>query len=48
MKNEKNTHILIVEDEDKIRTALVDFLEYHGFTVSTAADGLEAERIVEQ
>ena len=48
MKNEKNAHILIVEDEDKIRTALADFLEYHGFTTSSAADGLEAERIVEK
>ena len=46
MKNEKITHILIVEDEDKIRTALVDFLEYHGFMASTAVDGLEAERVV--
>jgi DNA-binding response OmpR family regulator len=44
MKNEKNAHILVVEDEDKIRTALVDFLEFKGFKVSAAADGLEAER----
>ena len=42
----EDTHILIVEDEQKIRTALRDFLEFHGFKVSEAADGLEAERSV--
>ena len=43
---EQQAHILIVEDEQKIRAALVDFLEFHGFKVSVAVDGLEAERIV--
>jgi DNA-binding response OmpR family regulator len=38
--------ILIVEDEQKIRTALRDFLEFHGFGVSEAVDGLEAEHMV--
>ncbi|MBN2180879.1 MAG: response regulator transcription factor [Sedimentisphaerales bacterium] len=38
--------ILVVEDEKNIRTALVDFLEYHGFDAVVAEDGLEAERIV--
>ena len=38
--------ILVVEDEEKIRTALSDFLEFHGFKVSVAVDGLEAERAV--
>jgi len=42
----EDAHILIVEDEQKIRTALRDFLEFHGFKVSEAADGLEAERTV--
>ena len=42
----EDAHILIVEDEQKIRTALRDFLEYHGFKVSEAVDGLEAERTV--
>jgi two-component system alkaline phosphatase synthesis response regulator PhoP len=37
--------ILVVEDEEKIRSALVDFLEFHNFEVTEAADGLEAERI---
>jgi DNA-binding response OmpR family regulator len=36
--------ILVVEDEEKIRTALTDFLEFHGFGVTEAADGLEADQ----
>lgn len=43
----KNT-ILIVEDEQKIRSALRDFLEFKGFTVLEAADGAEAEKQVPQ
>jgi len=43
---EPKTSILIVEDEDKIRTALRDFLEFHDFKVAEAVDGLEAERTV--
>jgi two-component system phosphate regulon response regulator PhoB len=39
-------HILVVEDEQKIRSALRDFLEYHGFGVTEAFDGLEAQRLV--
>jgi len=42
---EPKAFILVVEDEQTIRTALKDFLEFHGFKVSEAADGLEAERI---
>jgi len=42
----EDAHILIVEDEQKIRTALRDFLEFHGFKVSEAMDGLQAERAV--
>lgn len=41
---EQKTLILVVEDEEKIRTALTDFLEFHGFGVTEAADGLEADR----
>ncbi len=43
---EQKASILVVEDEDKIRTALRDFLEFHGFKVTEALDGLEAERVV--
>ncbi len=43
---EQKASILIVEDEQKIRMALRDFLEFHGFEVTEAVDGLEAERSV--
>jgi len=43
---EEKVSILVVEDEEKIRSALVDFLEFHNFEVTEAADGLEAERAV--
>jgi len=38
--------ILVVEDEQKIRAALRDFLEYQLFKVTDVVDGLQAERIV--
>jgi DNA-binding response OmpR family regulator len=43
---EQKTRILVVEDEEKIRTALADFLEFHDFQVTAACDGLEAEHAV--
>ena len=43
---EQEAHILIVEDEQKIRTALRDFLEFHACKVREAVDGLDAERAV--
>ena len=43
---EEKESILVVEDEEKIRSALADFLEFHNFEVTVAADGLEAERAV--
>ncbi len=46
MSMKQEVLILVVEDEQKIRTALTDFLEFHDFKVAQAADGLEAERAV--
>jgi DNA-binding response OmpR family regulator len=43
---ETKASILVVEDEQSIRSALIDFLEYHGFETAEAVDGLEAERTV--
>jgi len=43
---EQKAHILVVEDEQKIRSGLRDFLEFHDFRVSEAVDGLEAQRLV--
>jgi DNA-binding response OmpR family regulator len=42
---EEKVSILVVEDEEKIRSALTDFLEFHNFEVTEAADGLDAERM---
>ena len=39
---------MLVEDEPKIREGLVDFLEFHGFGVTVAEDGLQAERTVSE
>jgi DNA-binding response OmpR family regulator len=45
---EPRASILVVEDEEKILGALKDFLEFHGFKVAEAVDGLEAQMIVAQ
>jgi DNA-binding response OmpR family regulator len=39
---EEKMSILLVEDEPKIRSGLRDFLEYHGYYVTEAADGEQA------
>ena len=43
---EQKVSILVVEDDDSIRDALKDFLEFHEFKVAVAVDGLEAQRVV--
>jgi len=43
---EQKASILVVEDEEKIRAALMDFLEFHSFKATQAVDGLQAERAV--
>jgi DNA-binding response OmpR family regulator len=45
---EETKSILIVEDEPKIRSGLMDFLEFHDFAPTEAVDGLEADRIVSE
>ena len=45
---EPKASILVVEDEEKILGALKDFLEFHGFKVAEAVDGLQAQMIVAQ
>ncbi len=37
--------ILVVEDEEKIREGLKDFLEFQNFAVTTATDGQQAEAL---
>jgi CheY-like chemotaxis protein len=41
MKNQ-NGHILIADDETGLRESLKDLLILEGYTVSTAANGVEA------
>lgn len=45
---ELQAHILVVEDEPAIRTAMTDFLEFHGFQASQACDGPQAAALVER
>jgi DNA-binding response OmpR family regulator len=45
---ETKKHILVVEDEEKIRNGLKDFLDFHGFRVTIAEDGLAANQTVNQ
>lgn len=40
-------HILVVDDDDRIRDLLARYLTDHGFFVSTAADAKEAKSILE-
>ncbi|MCB0968946.1 MAG: response regulator, partial [Ilumatobacter sp.] len=35
-------HLLVVDDEDNLRSMLAAALQHHGFEVSEAADGREA------
>lgn len=38
-------HILIVDDEEKIRAIIRKYAEFEGFLVSEAADGMEAVKL---
>jgi two-component system response regulator RegX3 len=40
----KHIHILVVEDEEAIRTGLIDVLVFHGYSVDGAATGPEGLR----
>jgi two-component system OmpR family response regulator len=39
-------HLLIVDDEENLRSMLAAALRHHGFTISMAGDGLEALRMI--
>ena len=41
-------HLLVVDDEDDIRTMFSEFLTQLGYTVSAARDGIEAIRILDR
>jgi two-component system OmpR family response regulator len=42
------SHILAVDDDPTMRDLIRDYLTNHGFRVSTAADGREAARIIDE
>ena len=42
---EKKSHILCIDDDDKIRELLEIFLQKHHFIVSTAKDAIEEKKI---
>jgi two-component system OmpR family response regulator len=41
-------HILAVDDDPSMRKLIADYLTSHGFRVSTAADGRETARIIDE
>lgn len=42
----EDTHLLVVDDDDRIRDLLKRYLSKNGFRVSTAADAAEARRLM--
>jgi two-component system, OmpR family, response regulator len=42
----KGAHLLIVDDEDNLRSMLAAALQHHGFVVSTAANGRDALDVI--
>ena len=44
--NEADAHLLIVDDDERIRSLLQKFLMRHGFLVTTARDAAHARRIL--
>src|ERR1700744_6032674 len=43
----KNRHLLVVDDDDRIRSLLKEYLSRAGFRVSTASDAAKARRLLE-
>ncbi len=43
----RDTHILVVDDDDRIRNLLKAYLARHGFRVSTAGNAAEARHLME-
>ncbi len=39
-------HLLVVDDEDNLRSMLAAALQHHGFAVTTAANGREALDVI--
>ena len=41
-------HICLIEDEQKVAAFICKGLEEHGYSVKTAADGLSAQKLLQQ
>ena len=48
MANEQKVHILVAEDDNRIREGLVDLLESEGYRVTAAGEGSEAGLLLEK
>jgi len=46
LKPPRDRHLLVVDDDDRIRTLLKEYLTRRGFRVSTAADAAAAKRML--
>jgi two-component system OmpR family response regulator len=44
--NERSAHIIVVDDDDDIRSSLAKYLRKHGFRVSVAANGDELNQVL--
>ncbi len=44
--NELDAHLLVVDDDERIRSLLKKFLMRNGFLVSTARDAAHARRVL--
>ncbi len=42
--NKKNYHILVVDDDDRIRELVKEYLEENNFLVNTAIDAIDAKK----
>ncbi len=45
--NKKNYHILVVDDDDRIRELVKEYLEENNFLVNTAIDAIDAKKKIE-
>ena len=43
---EQSAHIVVVDDDDDIRSSLAKYLRRHGFRVSVAANGDELNQVL--
>jgi CheY-like chemotaxis protein len=48
VKKPEETHILVVDDEEDLRTCLAEYLELEGYIVKLASNGKQAFEIVKQ